>query len=650
MTSQHSNGSLQPPLAARNGRKLKVLAICRISTVNQDEKSLEDQEASYREWITRHTDLPFDLTVIASQGSGECLDRKEYLHAIELVESGGYDLVITEDLGRICRRVHAHLFCEACEDYQTRLLALNDHVDTECEGWRLNSFFAVMRHETYNRDTSQRIRRSLRNRFTQGGVFQCEIYGYVKPEGAETDDDVHKDPAAEPVYDEWFRMLESEATYAEVADWLNENGISTGPYCRADKWDGKMVARITDNEILKGTRVRNDKMSRRINRTGRRRSVKAPPEDRLERHCPHLAFIDPERYDRVIRKLKVTNGRYGHNDENGRNPRKNIPKKRTRWPGQHVYCGRCGRLYVYGGHGQKEHLMCTGAREYKCWNGITVDGPLAAQKLSEAIFERIAGMPDFDANFLAMVREEWQQCHDQRQRQVRQIETQLARVDREAANVVQAIRTSGGNAILLRELQRLEAEKNRLLGERDEAEQTPVQCMEIPSMDEIRRLARESFEGLAVESPEFGRQMKRLIPRIVVNPYRLIDGGRIVLRAKFNLDLSSYVTGLERNPGCSSPLRDVLVVDLFDPPQREEYRERVHHLRSEKLTERQVAERLGITVPAAQRAAGLSRLMDERGLSDPYVQVTEPPEDYTKLRRHKHKRYTFDPLDGADQL
>jgi hypothetical protein len=38
-----------------------------------------------------------------------------------------------------------------------------------------------------------------------------------------------------------------------------------------------MVKQTTHNKILKGLRVRNDKMSKRINKTGHRKSVKAPP-------------------------------------------------------------------------------------------------------------------------------------------------------------------------------------------------------------------------------------------------------------------------------------------------------------------------------------------------------------------------------------
>jgi hypothetical protein len=41
-------------------------------------------------------------------------------------------------------------------------------------------------------------------------------------------------------------------------------------------------------------------------------------------------------------------------------------------------------LVEYGGHGLHDHLLCRGGYEYRCWNGIMVDGPLAARKLSAA--------------------------------------------------------------------------------------------------------------------------------------------------------------------------------------------------------------------------------------------------------------------------
>jgi DNA invertase Pin-like site-specific DNA recombinase len=228
---------LDPPLAPRNGRTLEVLILCRVSDPapgKQDEKSLDDQEAERRDWLADNTELPFNITVIAGSGSGEYLDREESARAMEELETGKYDLILTEDLGRIFRRMHAYLFCEAAEDIGTRVIASNDFVDTAQENWRLCAFFAALRHEMYNADTSKRIRRTLRNRFQNGGIFQCEIYGYVKPRPRCTDDEVTKDPEAVQVYDEWFTKLEDGATFAEVADWLNESNVPTGPYCEVD--------------------------------------------------------------------------------------------------------------------------------------------------------------------------------------------------------------------------------------------------------------------------------------------------------------------------------------------------------------------------------------------------------------------------------
>ena len=72
---------LKPPLVARNGHTLRVLLPCRVSDPGpgkQDIMSLSDQESLHRHWLSEHTALVLDVTVIAGSGSGECLERKEY--------------------------------------------------------------------------------------------------------------------------------------------------------------------------------------------------------------------------------------------------------------------------------------------------------------------------------------------------------------------------------------------------------------------------------------------------------------------------------------------------------------------------------------------------------------------------------------------
>jgi hypothetical protein len=168
--------------------------------------------------------------------------------------------------------------------------------------------------------------------------------------------------------------------------------------------------------------------------------------------------------------------------------------------------------------------------------------------------------------------------------------------------------------------------------------------MELPSMKVIRRLAREEVTALALESPEFGRLMRQWIARIEVVPFRLIDGGHIVPRARFKLNLASLVADAGQSACLADALSRELVVDLFDPPQRVAFREQVMALRAEDKTERKIAAQLGITIAAVQRAAALDRLMKKQGLSDPYIPLHEPPEDQSRLCRHLHPRYCFEPL------
>ena len=63
-----------------------------------------------------------------------------------------------------------------------------------------------------------------------------------------------------------------------------------------------------------------------------------------------------------------------------------------------------------------------------------------------------------------------------------------------------------------------------------------------------------------------------------------------------------------------------------------------------------MAAALSITQPAVQYAKKLARQMEREGLLDPYVPLREPPGNFKKLRRHKHKRYQFEALPGYPLL
>jgi len=238
----------------KDQQTLKVIRVARISTLNQDERSLDDQLILLKNKLEENNSGLVQYTDLATQGSGENLERTELRDLEEMIETGEYDLVITEDLARICRRMWAIAICELSEDTGTRLIALNDHVDIGESGWRDSAFISTWHHERSNRDTSDRIKRSLQNRLANGGVLRTPIYGFIKPKGAIHDSKMSKDPEAEKIYNEWFTKLEEGATYSEIADWLNEQEVPLGPDCRGDRWTHMMVSRISQNPILKVNR------------------------------------------------------------------------------------------------------------------------------------------------------------------------------------------------------------------------------------------------------------------------------------------------------------------------------------------------------------------------------------------------------------
>lgn len=623
----------------RYGDTLIVVIVARISTVHQDSRSLDDQVALVKKRIQKGYHGKIEWRIITSRASGEYLDRDELVELEKLIESGQVDVVACEDLARICRRTRAYDLCESAVDKGVRLLALNDQVDTSKDGWQMNAIWSVFRHESYNRDTSARIRRTQRNRFQNGGMVKQPLFCYTKPLHCKSDADLEKNTELEPTVLGIFDRLEQGWSFSRVADWLNANQIPLGVHCKCKKWDGAMVRRVVFNPILKGVRVWNAKRSVRINKTGRRRQVNAAVEERIERQVSHLAFVNAERYDLLISNLTKKGELYSVPKRRGDDPRKGRSKKRTRWPGQHVFCDVCGKMFVYGGHGKKQHMMCSGAREYSCWNGVTFDAGLAARRMSAAVFEWIAELPDFEPAILGALQQEAILEQKARSQQLSRAERDAEKLLKEQQYLLEAIKQGGELPVLLAALKDVQDRRQSLVLDQRQLQKELPPPLVLPSMDAIRSAASVTVQELAMDSQEFADCMRKVIDKIIVYPVRLCDGGNPVLRAQFTVDLTPHLTEAYRLPSLISHVRRDFVVDLFDQPQRAEFRERVVNLRAAGISERDVAQQFGLTVTATQRAAALHRLMLQMGITDPYVPLTGPVEGNKRYRRHRHERF-----------
>ncbi len=360
---------------------------------------------------------------------------------------------------------------------------------------------------------------------------------------------------------------------------------------------------------------------------------------------PHLGFIEASRYDRVVAMLKRRNANRGRKPVDGSDPRKGVPRKRTAWPGQHARCGVCGRLYYYGGNGRDGHLMCSGAKDYRCWVGTTFLGPLAAERIAAAVFGEVRSLPEFDSLLLEEVRRGMVAARATMEARLAESSRLEQTLDRQIRSTTNLLVDDESSRALREKLRELESERDRVVADRAELIEAAGAAPELPSMERIVATFDEAFRGLARDSDEFGRLMSRVVPRLEVWPCRAIDGGNVELRARLTVELAALLPGARGWESLVGVLSREVVVDLFDPPQRVAHLARVRELTALNWQQRQIAQELGITQTAVQRTAVLTKKLDALGLDDPYQAVTGPPEDSDRTCRHRHARYRFETLE-----
>jgi hypothetical protein len=487
------------------------------------------------------------------------------------------------------------------------------------------------------------------NRFLKsGGAMAREIYGYIVPDDAETYDDWQKDPEAAPIIQEAAKRLRATLNCSAVADWLNSESVPVGPYCQNKKWDGKMVRQFFEKTVLKGRPGRGFKTTVKHHETGRRVAVKNPKGPKFI-ECPGLAHLEPDEFDALNLALAQQNAGLGRKPVNGEDPLLGRPRKRTVFPGQHARCWYCGRQCVWGGNGMTENLMCAGARDWLCWNSIGFPGALARQAVIEAITTRLYQLDAFEAQFGEMVKAAGEAGSGGLSERWTRLLRAEEHLKREQENLKATMKAFGPVGMVQEAIAELEAKEKELSRERRLLEKSQTRRLDLPeSLSQLRDVLTREFDQQAAESPEFGDLLRKMIPEFHVFLVRLCDGGHLLPRAKVKLDLAGSFEDVDRVPGLRGLLSQDLTFDLFRPPQREQIRVEAVKLAAQKRPHRQIAQMLPgkPTATAVSNALALHRKMQELGLASPYVVVEQPPDDYSKLRRHRNGKYHFTPLDG----
>lgn len=347
--------------------------------------------------------------------------------------------------------------------------------------------------------------------------------------------------------------------------------------------------------------------------------------------------------------LIEANANFRRKPVDGIDPCYQVPRKRTKFPGQWGTCYYCGFQHVWGGNGISGNLMCSNSRQWHCWNSIGFSGAMAVRKVVEAISNWLYELDGLDAQFRQLVRNAAQNAGDGAAGRWEQLERDEAECARQKQNLQAAIADLGPVPLIREQLENLKARERKLSGERRQLQALRGRALDLPeSVADLRSMLEKALTTLAAESAEGGMLLRKLVPEFRVYLVRLCDGGHLLPRARVKLALDGIVPDARNVPGLSGLLMREVTLDLFEPPQRERIRQAAVDLASQGLTSKAIAAAIPEkpTATAVQDALALDRAMRNRGLATPYVNVLAPPEDYSKLRRHQNPKYRFVPLEG----
>ena len=124
-----------------------------------------------QQFIERHYKGPVRYKLLGEQFSAKVLDQSVIIEAAELMATGEWDVLIAENLSRICRNpLHQYNFVQNCVDVGTRLICIADSLDTADQNWETMVSLATLRHWLSVPDTRRRIKRTARGSSHGGDV------------------------------------------------------------------------------------------------------------------------------------------------------------------------------------------------------------------------------------------------------------------------------------------------------------------------------------------------------------------------------------------------------------------------------------------------------------------------------------------------
>ncbi|WP_082413700.1 recombinase family protein [Thermoanaerobacter thermohydrosulfuricus] len=471
---------------------MKAAAYARYSSDNQREESIEAQLRAIKEYCVKNN-IQLVKIYTDEAKSATTDNRPAFLQMIQDSALGLFSAVIVHKLDRFSRdRYDSAFYKRQLKKNGVRLISVLENLDDSPESIILESVLEGMA-EYYSRNLAREIMKGMKET-----ALQCKHTGGIPPLGYDVGLDKtyiineHEARAVRMI----FEMYAAGKGYSDIIRAMNDSGFRT----KTGRHFGKnSIHEILRNEKYRGIYIYNRTASKEA---GKRNHHKSKSEDeiiRIEGGIPRI--IDDETWERVQERMK-------------RNKKGVNSAKETYLLSGLIYCGKCGGAMT----GNRRHsgttknlyvnYECSTRKRTKACNMKSISKDYVENIVIEHL-EKNVFSPEAIEKLVKKISEYAASRNVEINRDIKLFTDQLAGVQTEINNIVNAIAAGMFHPSMKEKMDELETKKANLTIKLEEAK---LQAQtHAPTEDMIRKYLQKDAD-IRNKSPE---EQKRIIQTYV---------------------------------------------------------------------------------------------------------------------------------------
>ena len=330
-----------------------------------------------------------------------------------------------------------------------------------------------------------------------------------------------------------FEMYAAGASYATIAKALNAEGVISPQPPRRGRiraWCPSAIREMLLNELYRGVRVWNRTETVFNPADGKAKQRPRPESQWVRKDIPALRIISDELWEKVREQNRLVREKHGPKRVGGMN---RTPNSRKYLFSGLMVCGLCGgNITITSGKAPNSRYGCLNHRfRGVCKNSVTIPQRKLEQQLIAALAANLLDprleelrTQAFCEQLKRALEEEWRLAREAASKDS-QLKQERSELNRQAANLIDAIAKHGISSLLSAQLATVEsrlAEIGRMLTAKLEPEMPAFSNEEIHEF--LRQKARQFCDVLTGDPALARQELQKRITKLILTPKDKPDG------------------------------------------------------------------------------------------------------------------------------